>query len=370
MSNITEKTKERFKSWWEIDLVDRALIQVWAPRKGKEDLWNEQGNEGGVFTSYKTIKEWKKNKFDYNFLIGKQKEFLSSVYYGGDAFPTFCINLGPGSIAADFGCNANFRDETIWYGPPILKNYKNIENKYLQEKNVIWGITQRLTKISSENSNNNYFVTAADLGMNLDIIASLRGAERMLFDLLEHPKEVKKLISIVSDIFINKYDKLYDLVKNRQDFFLGWLPVYSEGKNYPIQCDFSAMISPKMFEEFIVSDLVKISKHLDKSIYHLDGPDAVRHLDIILDIKDIDAIQWAPGKGSPSAVHWIPMLKKIQKKKKALVVYAENPKEVERLLEELEPEGLLISTKANSEEEADEIVKNVKKLSIRKIRKR
>jgi len=123
-----------------------------------------------------------------------------------------------------------------------------------------------------------------------------------------------------------------------------------------------------MFEEFVVPDMVKVAKKLDKSIYHLDGPDAVRHVDILLDIPEIDAIQWLPGDGAPPAVKWIPMLKKIQKKGMPLIVYADDPGEVEELLTELEPEGLLISVTAESEEQARDIVKKVEELTIKRVK--
>ena len=33
------------------------------------------------------------------------------------------------------------------------------------------------------------------------------------------------------------------------------MPIYSEKPYYPLQCDFSAMISPDMFEEFVLPEL-------------------------------------------------------------------------------------------------------------------
>jgi len=361
-----DKTKERFIAFYDREIIDRALIQAWAPLKGNEQIWKTYRTKYGNFKSYKVLKEWKNKNFDNEFLIRKRSEVLSSIYYGGDAFPSFFVDMGPGSIAAYLGCQTEFRDETIWFGPPILDDYRSIDSIKLVEDNEFWKVTQELTKSVSDQSKGKYFTAATNLIFGLDIIASLRGGQKLLFDLIECPEEIKKLNDKISDVFIECLFRLFDLVKDNQDFFSGWIPVYSQGCNHPLQCDYSAMISPKMFEEFVVPDLIKVARKLDKSIYHLDGPDAVRHLDILLDIPEIDAIQWLPGDGAPPAVKWIPMLKKIQKKGMPLIIYADNPKEVEELMIELEPEGLLISVAVDSEKQAKDIVNNVEKLTARK----
>ena len=68
-----------------------------------------------------------------------------------------------------------------------------------------------------------------------------------------------------------------------------------------MQCDFSAMISPVMFERFVVPSLSEQCAWLDRALYHLDGPDCVRHLDLLLQIPNLHAIQWTPGAGEPGA---------------------------------------------------------------------
>ena len=38
---------------------------------------------------------------------------------------------------------------------------------------------------------------------------------------------------------------------------------------------------------------------LDYTLYHLDGPDAIKHLDALMEIEELDALQWTPGAGKP-----------------------------------------------------------------------
>ena len=97
--------------------------------------------------------------------------------------------------------------------------------------------------------------------------------------------------------------------------------------------------------------------YLDYSIYHLDGPDALKHLDMILEIPRLNAVQWVPGAGmvKEGVARWIPIYRKIQAKKKAIQVFCQSA-EVDFVLESLKPEGLLIFTSCSSEKEAKELL--------------
>ena len=74
-------------------------------------------------------------------------------------------------------------------------------------------------------------------------------------------------------------------------------------KWYIPSCDFSCMISTEQYKELIVEEIEKEVEYLDGSIYHLDGPDAVRLLDRILQTLGLIGVQWVYGAGQPTASH-------------------------------------------------------------------
>jgi len=364
-----EKTKERFKAWWQREIIDRVLIQVVAPKEGWNAEWTKYGSYYGIHTPYKVIKDWVSRGYDHGYLLEKVEQQIASTYYGGEAVPFFWVNLGPGSLASYLGCAANFTDDTVWFGPPILNDWESFSEVKFNPQSKLWRITEELTDFASKKGKDKFLISFADLGGIMDVIASLRGTEKLCLDLIEYPDRVKKLRDYIIKVWIKCYDELFNIIKKNQNGTLGWLPAWSPGKTYPLQCDFSAMISPKMYEEFVAPEIQTIAQYLDNVIYHLDGPGAVKHLDIILDIPEIDAIQWVPGEGTPPAIHWIPMLRKIQKKKKSLYIYALGPRQVESLISELYPEGLLICTSCNSEEEARWLIKKVEEWTTRRMRR-
>ena len=53
---------------------------------------------------------------------------------------------------------------------------------------------------------------------------------------------------------------------------------------------------------------------MPRSIYHLDGPGEIPHLDMLLDIPRLNGIQWVAGAGKAALTDpcWFDMYKKMQ----------------------------------------------------------
>ena len=107
---------------------------------------------------------------------------------------------------------------------------------------------------------------------------------------------------------------------------------------------------------------------LDTSVFHLDGPGAVRHVDALLEIDALDAIQWVPGAGNPTAVAWLPMLRRIQSAGRSLYITAP-AEEVAEILESLSPRGLMISVTGvfSSLNEGEQFIVGVERMCASKL---
>lgn len=123
----------------------------------------------------------------------------------------------------------------------------------------------------------------------------------MVYDLIDEPEEVEERIHQVTDVYFKYYDQFYNLVKDRRDDSSCYtvFQIWGEGKTAKLQCDFSALMSPVQFKEFIVNSLREQAGKLDNVLYHLDGPDAIKHLDALMEIEEIDALQWTSGDYGP-----------------------------------------------------------------------
>jgi hypothetical protein len=150
-----------------------------------------------------------------------------------------------------------------------------------------------------------------------------------------------------------------------------WMGLASEERHDVLQADFLALVSPRMAEEFILPNLRKEAAFLDRSIFHLDGPGALDKLELLLDIEELDGIQWVPGAGRPAAAHWLPLLERVQARGKVLFVTSP-PEEVQTLVESLDPRGLAIGVEGAFEDETavDEFVRGVESSRARAPRRR
>lgn len=71
------------------------------------------------------------------------------------------------------------------------------------------------------------------------------------------------------------------------------------------------MISNPMFREFVLPTLEKDAAKIPNVMYHLDGPGELKHLDDILAIPDLKAVQWAPGESNPPVSEYPEVFEKI-----------------------------------------------------------
>jgi hypothetical protein len=96
----------------------------------------------------------------------------------------------------------------------------------------------------------------------------------------------------------------------------------------------------------------------DASIYHLDGPNAVQHLDSLLQIRELNAIQWVYGAGNGRASDWMHLYKKIQAAGKGIQLTLE-ANELDYFMQELRPNGVWLKLWAGSKEEAEALLKKI-----------
>lgn len=331
--------RKRIEAWWSGDAIDRAAICVSvrvkpAPEVAAPDTLEERWTDIDYFV--------------------KRIQAGEGVYYGGEAIPHVFPNLGPGIIAAYLGSSIHFEHSTCWF-EHIVDDWDGFELKF-DQNNRWWKHTKAMTAAAVEAGKGKCFVSHSDIGGPTDLLSHLRGPDKLCMDLLERPESVVRAREAITKMWFEVYNELHGIVNAEMEGSCSWMGIWHPGKTYPLQCDFSCMISPKLFEKYVLPELAAQAKYLDRTIYHLDGPGATRHLDALLATPEIDGIQWVPGAGEKPAVHWLPLLKKVQKAGKLLLCSA-SVSDARILLEELSPRGLILSVGgAQSREEVDDLI--------------
>jgi hypothetical protein len=120
-----------------------------------------------------------------------------------------------------------------------------------------------------------------------------------------------------------------------------------------LACDFATNISPEHFEEFCMPITQKQAKLFKHNVFHLDGPGVARHIDAILTLPNLHAINWEQGYGIDEPImQWLPLIKKIQDAGKSVIVDLKK-RELDEFIKNVDPAGILLRIAAEPSEQKD-----------------
>jgi len=245
---------------------------------------------------------------------------LEAKRFYGDAWPKWWPNFGPGIVAGFLGARVNVTADTTWFDPIAEAPIAGLDLTF-DSDNAWWQRVRELTRRAVQRWGSSVAVGHTDLGGNLDILASLLSTERLLFGLHDDPEEVARLVSLLTWLWLRYYDELYALIEPTRRGTTPWAAIWSPGRCYMLQSDFAYMISPHMFERFVLPDLAACCEKMDHAFYHLDGMGQIRHLDMLLSLERLHGIQWIPGEGQPPPEEWLPVLERIRERGKLCQLY-------------------------------------------------
>ena len=305
-----EAAKEKFRNYWAHKNTGRPLMCVIARRPEVEQYSDGTPVEGGYLDQicqgkYYNMPEelkWKDMEDKYQNpqrIVDRYRYFCQTHAFLGESFPNLNIDFGPGSLASYLGSEIGFKEDTVWFNK-CLDGWDGVPKLTFDPENKWFKKHLQLAKDCQALAGDDFYVDMPDLMENIDVLASLRGAQDILFDLLDEPEMIGERIQEVTDIYYEYYDRFYDVIKdeeggNAYTVFQIWGP----GRTVKLQCDFSAMMSPEDFRKYIQPDLRSQSENVDHVLYHLDGPAAIKHMDALMEIEGIDALQWTSGDAGP-----------------------------------------------------------------------
>lgn len=338
-----ENAQRHWEAFWEGEIIDRPCARVVAPKDG--------------IAAHPHPPYLHHPKDDFDSYLRSYELYASSTYFGGDAIPFFMPNFGPDSYAAFLGADLDgfsLDDNTSW-AKPFVVNWTLDAIDMRRPHGYWWQAALDFTTKTRRAAEGRFAVAVWDLHSNMDCLAAVRGPQNLCFDLMDCPNAIEAALEAVRGTFPAIYDSLYLASGQDKTGCTTWLPFYSEKKFAVIQCDFICMIAPDAARRLVLPALEEEAGFLDHCCYHLDGPGALAHLDDILSIESIDAIQWVPGAGSAPVPQWMDLLKKIQDAGKSLYIGATGD-EVKYFHKELRPDRVFYDVTAGSQLEAEELL--------------
>ena len=338
--------KQRMTGYWEREAMDRCCAAIMVKKPDYQDF--------GEHNFY----------FDVETADRMHRERFANYHYFGESLPCLFPYFGTAGIAEYTGCKPNRVPRTTWFEhwmadadePDASQITYKCPEAFEAQKHAI----AKLVELSK----GDYLVSVSDNAGILDALAEIRGTDNLMMDMLTDPEFVEEGIRNLLPIYKKTQEELFDLVKENNDgSVLSWMHLWAPKRMAQMQCDLSVMISPEMFNRFVMPELEELCDFLDYPVYHFDGQEQIRHLDSLLSIKKLKAIQWTHVVGQPRTSTFIPELQKIQKAGKNLVLFP-HMDEVPLLLDNLSCRGLqMIIWGPQNEAEARDMLKLIEKHS-------
>jgi hypothetical protein len=307
-----EETKKKWGNYWTHKNTGRPLMCVIARKPEIEAAYKEAMASGKKANSiicqgsdytlpeelmYKNMEDKYQNA---ERMVARYRHFCETHEFLAESFPNINVDFGPGSVAGYIGSEITFNEDTVWF-EHCVDDWADFPKITFDPENKWWEKHYQLVKDIRKLAGEDFYIGMPDLMENIDVLASLRGTQDMIFDMIDEPEEVTKRIKQISDIYFEYYDRFYDLTKIDADGGSAYtvFQIWGPGRTAKLQCDFSTMMSPANYREFILEPLREQAKKLDNVLYHLDGPDAIKHMNAIMEIEEIDALQWTSGDYGP-----------------------------------------------------------------------
>ncbi len=320
-----ERRLDRQDAFWRREVLDRPVVSM--------AVWR-----GGHDAPARTCASERERWFDAEAAAARAAAQVKNTVYCGDALPGVMPNLGPEVFNAFLGMELEFGPATSW-SVPNLHDWRGIDAIRFDRANPYWRKMEELTGALLEAGRGLFYVGLTDFHPGGDACAAFRDPLQFNIDLIESPAEVKRLMRVVTDRYFEVFAASRKRLEAAGQACCTWAGPVSRLAWYVPSNDFSCMVSREMFDTFFLPGIAEECRALEASIYHLDGPGALRHLDSLLAIPELDAIQWVYGAGNGRASDWLHVYCKCQAAGKGVQIFA-GLDELETLMGALRPEGV------------------------------
>jgi len=347
-----EEARGRLTTWWNGGDIGRPAMHITVPREEPIEDIPVMPEPAGWITHYSTS--------NLRYRVNLALRSCINEDYFGEAIPAQFASgdLAPNCLALYLGCRGvETAQDTVWC-EPFIDDPDTFEFRY-DPDNFYWRFTLEATWQVRAQARGKFFDQFPDLIEGLDTLAAMRGTERLLTDLVERSEWVHASLRRITDLYFRYYDVLYDLLRDEVGGSVYW--VWAPGRLTKLQCDISVMISPTMFNEFMLPILTEMTERVSYSLYHWDGPGALVHQEALFSIPRLNMFQWQPGSMNEPQWHerWWPLFHAIFDAGKKLVIGGGGREQLLALKKEFGEQCklMMLSCGASSREEAEELIR-------------
>ena len=333
---------QRWDAFYAGDLIDRPVCCVTARKEPDRRIPGQRGYRDRAFGSVDDV-------------IDAALAAAEATWWGGEAVPAFMPSIGPDEVAVFCGAELKWLDDsgdTNW-SVPFVEDWDESLPLRIDEANPMWQRVLTLYRRAAEKVAGKMLISMLDLHTNMDLLAAVRGPERLCLDCIDCPETLDRAMDSARAVFPVLWEACAEA--GRMDELGYCHGIYSmEGAAF-LQCDFSCMISPAMFRRWVLPALEEEAEVARHVVYHWDGPDALAHTADLCASRGLHTMSYVPGTGNGTHMDNIDVLKAVQAGGKAVQVWA-GPEQVKAMHRELRPEKVYYCVGVGTPQQGEELL--------------
>jgi hypothetical protein len=157
------------------------------------------------------------------------------------------------------------------------------------------------------------------------------------------------------------YNHFDAMLKDAGQPSVSWMGIPTFGRMHIPSCDFSTLISTRFFQRFGLPLLKREVRTMTHNVFHVDGRGVAKHLDTILSVPEVQAVQWVQGVGDDYPImQWVPFIKSLQARQVPVIVDL-SKEDLNDFISVMDPKGLFLWVATENEAEEIEILKRIEK---------
>ena len=344
-----EKTKKHYIDWWNHKGI---VLNMW-------EHFQQGVTPHSDIPEPQPYKDLNQRWFDPEWRAEYLDWYIAHSSLKADILPVANTQLGPGSLAAILGGVFEGGEDTIWIHP----NPNYTDDITFDPNHPNWLLHKDLLKACKQKAQGHYYVGMPDLMEGLDVLAALKGTDQVLLDTVMHPERLERQMQLINDIYFHVFDELYDIIREGDEMAFCYFSSWAPGKMSKLQSDISTMISQDDYRRFVQPFIREQCQRIPYTLYHLDGVGAMHHLPAILEIDELNAIQWTPGVGEPQggSPKWYDLYRRILATGKSIMACWVTLPELRPLLDAIGTDGIHIEMDFHNEQEVEQALAIVEK---------
>ena len=329
--------QNRWDEFWKGN-NSRPILCAILPRKGMKQVPKPayaSGHDGNFAPVLDQLTGW-----------AETHEFL------GEAMPFYYLEFAADHFSTLLGADLQFPGEGGGWPLHFVEDWAQTKLAF-QRQGKWWRRTVDFAQAIKDRFGDHLLIASPTLVANIDALVAVRGADNVLMDMLDNPEAVQRALQQVLEAHQEILEELSALLDYPRRGSINRHGLYSRGRINVPQCDTSCMLSQELFRQFVLPSLRTEMQRLDAVEYHLDGENALRHLEDLCAIPELSVMQWVAGAGNENR-DWTWLFDKIDALGKGQLLWSDFAGS-QRIVKKYRSKKLVLQLMVQSQQEFDDL---------------